>query len=127
MPKPPPTVDAYLAALEHPRKAEIEALRAIVRGADPAIAERVKWNAPSFGPGDEDRVTMRLHPKACLQLVFHRGAKAKDPTGFAFEDPSGLLAWQAADRAVVDFAQPGSVEARREAVQDLVRRWIAAT
>lgn len=34
-------------ALDHPRKPEIAALRALIRGLDPALNEGVKWNAPS--------------------------------------------------------------------------------
>lgn len=40
MPKLSTSVDAYLAALDHPRKREIEALRTIVLRADPRIRER---------------------------------------------------------------------------------------
>jgi len=40
-------VAALIAALDHPLKAKIEALRSIVRAAEPKLGERVKWNAPS--------------------------------------------------------------------------------
>ncbi len=42
------TVDEYMAALDHPFKAEVEALRAIIKGVNPNITEQVKWNAPSY-------------------------------------------------------------------------------
>ena len=35
---------AYLAALDHPRKAEIEQLAALALGAAPGITGHVKWN-----------------------------------------------------------------------------------
>lgn len=41
-------VQAFLDALDHPREPEILALRRIVLAADPAIAEGIEWNAPSF-------------------------------------------------------------------------------
>jgi uncharacterized protein YdhG (YjbR/CyaY superfamily) len=41
-------VEQYLSKLEHPMKAEIEALRTIIKGANPKISERIKWNAPSY-------------------------------------------------------------------------------
>ena len=44
--------------------------------------------APSFGPGDEDRVTMRLRRGDRLQLVLHRGVAVKDASGFTFDDPA---------------------------------------
>jgi hypothetical protein len=41
-------VDAYLRQLDHPLKAEIQALREIIKRVHPGITERIKWNAPSF-------------------------------------------------------------------------------
>ncbi|ATB32829.1 DUF1801 domain-containing protein [Melittangium boletus] len=118
-------VDAFMKTLEHPRKAEVERIRALILGLDKDIQERIKWNAPSFGPGQEDRVTFRLAPKGKLQLIFHRGAKAKDAAGFAFEDPSGLLQWAAKDRAVLELGEAEAV--KPQVLGELVRRWMAAT
>ena len=42
------SVDEFLAALKHPHKTEIQLLRGIILGADPSIAEGVKWNSLSF-------------------------------------------------------------------------------
>src|SRR5690606_10862776 len=69
-------VDSYLDALQHARKAEIDTLRRLILSAVPGLVERIKWNAPSFGLGDDDRLTMRLHPGDRLQLILHRGARA---------------------------------------------------
>jgi len=44
----PENVETFLAALEHPFKPDILALRQVILGADPSIAESIKWNAPSF-------------------------------------------------------------------------------
>lgn len=119
------SLDAYLAALDHPRKAEVEALIAIALAAAPGITAHVKWNAPSFCHGGDDRVTMRLSPPPILQLVFHRGAKAKHAAGFAFADESGLLRMVAPDRGVVTLA-PGEVETRADALGRLIGCWMAA-
>ena len=88
-------VDTYLDGLQHARKAEVEALRRLIHDSVPGLNERIKWNAPSFGPGDDDRVTMRLHPGDRLQLILHRGAKAAADDFFRFEDPDKLLSWAA--------------------------------
>ena len=120
------SLDAYMAALDHPRKAEIERLVAIALAAAPGVSAHVKWNAPSFRHGGEDRVTMRLSPPPIVQLVFHRGAKAKDAAGFAFIDESGLLRMVASDRGVVTLA-PGESEAKADALGRLIGRWMAAT
>lgn len=120
-------VERFMAALEHPLKAEIAALRAVILGADAGITERVKWNAPSFCYRGDDRVTMRLHPPEQLQLIFHRGAKVREIAGFTFEDDSGLLRWVAADRAVVTLRTREEIAAQAAALADVVRRWVAAT
>ena len=120
-------VDRFLAELEHPLKAGVEQLRADILASDDAITEHVKWNAPSFCHGGVDRVTFRLQPGNRLQLVLHRGAKVRDDAAdFRFDDDSGLLDWVAPDRAVVTFRDLDDVAARRSAVADLVRRWVAA-
>jgi hypothetical protein len=127
LPRPTDTVDQFMAGLDHPLKAEIEAVRAIVLGADPRITEHIKWNAPSFCYGGDDRVTLRLHPPSRLQLIFHRGAKVKDTTGFAFEDATGQITWVAPDRGIVTLGDMADIQARRAPLTELVQRWLAAT
>ncbi|RKH52497.1 DUF1801 domain-containing protein [Corallococcus llansteffanensis] len=116
-----------MAALEHPLKAEIDAVRAAILASDKTITERIKWKAPSFVHAGDDRVTFRLAPKGIFQLIFHRGAKVKDTTGFKFEDDSGLLEWLAADRAVVTLQDAKDVKAKKAALVKLVGRWMKAT
>lgn len=120
-------VDAFLGELQHPLKAGVEQLRAAVLASDDRITEHVKWNAPSFCFDGVDRVTFRLQPGDRLQLVLHRGAKVRDDVDeFRFDDPTGMVEWVTADRGVVTFADLADVEARRDAVVDLVGRWVAA-
>ncbi len=127
MPKPRETVDQFMARLDHPLKAEIEALRAIVLAANPDITEHVKWNAPSFCVAGDDRITLKLFPPSKIQLVFHRGSKVKDPAGFVFEDETGLLKWLAADRAIATFVEMPEIEQKRAQLAGLVDRWVKAT
>ena len=121
------TVDSHLAGLQHGRKAEIETLRRLILAAVPDLNERIKWNAPSFGPGEDDRITMRLHPGDRLQLILHRGAKAAADDFFRFEDPDKLLSWAAPDRGVVTFADADDLNAKAEALGEVLRRWVACT
>ena len=121
------SVDRYLEQLQHGRKAEVERLRGLILAAVPDLNERIKWNAPSFGPGDQDRVTMRLHPGDRLQLVLHRGAKAGADDLFRFEDPDRLIVWAAPDRGVVSFKDAGELEERASALGEILRRWVACT
>jgi hypothetical protein len=117
--KPPESVDAFLESLEHPLKPEILAVRQIILGADPAIGEGIKWNAPSF------RTTewfATFHLRGGFQVILHLGAKARDTTGIKLESP--LLKWLGKDRASVTFPNMEVIEAKKGAFDDLVRRWI---
>lgn len=120
-------VDDYLDALTHARKSEIETLRRLIHNAVPDLAEHIKWNAPSFGPGEEDRITMRLHPGDRLQLILHRGSKAGADDFFRFEDPDRLIAWAAPDRGVVTFHNAEDLERKGALLPDILRRWVACT
>ena len=119
-------VDAFLAALGHPREREIRAVRAIVLGAAPTIAEGVKWNAPSFRTS-EWFATFHLRARDGVQVILHLGARVRETatTGIAIDDPHGLLEWLARDRATVRFRDLADVEAKRDAFGALVRAWIA--
>jgi hypothetical protein len=119
-----PTVPAFLAALDHPLKPEIEAARAAILAADPSIGEAGKWNAPSFRT-TEFFATFHLRARDRVQLVFHTGAKAKARAGrLDVPDPDGLLAWLADDRAMVTLGAGDTALARLPALGCLVREWI---
>ncbi|MET0692595.1 MAG: DUF1801 domain-containing protein [Propionibacteriaceae bacterium] len=117
-------VDRMMAGLEHPLKPGIEALRDAILASNPELTEQVKWNAPSFCYQGVDRVTFRLRPGALFQLIFHRGAKVLPADGFTFDDPTRLMRWLAADRAVVDLSAPDAAERHGPEVVELVNRWV---
>jgi hypothetical protein len=119
-------VDAFLAALAHPRKDVVEALRALMLSADPSIREGVKWNAPSYRTG-EYFATTHLRDKQGLGLILHFGAKVRgEKTPPAIPDPAGLLKWLAADRARVQFDDLADFKAKRNALKKVVQAWIRA-
>ncbi len=122
---PASDVDAFLATLEHPRKAEILALRQAILAADERIGEGIKWNAPSFRTS-EWFATFHLRAKAGVQLILHFGAKARDTSGAraAIADPDGLLEWLGPDRASVKLRDLDDVRARQPAFTAVVRQWI---
>lgn len=116
------TVEAHIAALDHPLKTDIEALRRLILSTDASVGEEVKWNSPSFHTG-EHFATMRLNGREPLQLILHLGAKkARMPDG-VIEEPSGLLRWLGPDRACVTFTGPGQVAARADALRAILRQW----
>jgi hypothetical protein len=117
-------VERLLAALDHPLKPEILALRQIILAADPCIGEEVKWNAPSFRT-TEHFATFHLRAKGGVQVVLHLGAKPREtPSRLPIDDPQRLLTWRSNDRALAQFAGLREVEARREAFAAIIRQWI---
>ncbi|MEF3083080.1 DUF1801 domain-containing protein [Luteimonas sp. SMYT11W] len=119
-------VDAFMAALDHPHAGAVQRLRALVLGVDPTIAEGVKWNAPSWRT-TEYFATTQLRAASGIGLVLHRGAKARalPDGGLAIDDPDGLLTWPSPDRALLAFADRDAVDSGADAVQALLRQWIA--
>ena len=124
-PSAPASVEAFLASLDHPLKSEILAVRQIILGADPSIAEGIKWNAPSFRTS-EYFATFHLRAKEGVQVILHLGAKAREgsASGMAIADPESLLEWLAKDRASAKFRDLKDIGAKRSAFADVIRQWI---
>lgn len=121
----PPSVESFLETLEHPFKPEILALRQVILGADPSIAEGIKWNAPSFRT-TEHFATFQLRAKDGVQLILHLGAKKRDDRadGITIADPEALLEWLGKDRVSATFRDLSDIDSRRSAFEDLIRQWI---
>lgn len=119
-------VDAFMAALDHPFKTEIETLRRVILSAAPGIAEGIKWKSPSFRTG-EYFATVNLRAKAGVGVILHFGAKVRQmPDSKALiSDPEGLLKWLAADRAVLEFADRSALLGSAAAIQAVIRQWTA--
>lgn len=122
----PNELETFLAALEHPFKTEILALRQIVLAADPNIAEGVKWKSLSFRT-TEYFATFHFRASEGVQLILHRGAKRRATAGLSsvIADPAKLLQWLDEDRASVVFHNQDEIEARGAAFAQIIRQWIA--
>ena len=111
-------VDAYMRDVDHPFKAEMEAVRRIILGASPKIAERIKWNAPSFYYKED---LGAFHPRASeyahLILLF--------PGGAGIPAKSTFLEGKQKDRREAKFVSLADIEAKRPALEKLVRAWVA--
>lgn len=122
---PDPGLDRFMAALEHPHKPLIEALRVFMRELDPSVGEGVKWNAPSFHRG-EWFATVHLRARNGVMLILHFGARSRP--GFdaraRIEDPQQLLHWLAADRAQLLLADADQLQRQQAALRDLLGQWL---
>ncbi|MFD2611459.1 DUF1801 domain-containing protein [Paenibacillus gansuensis] len=118
----------YLESLVHPLKNEIEEVRSIILASGLPLSEHIKWNSLSYCANQDDRVTFNLHGKGYFQIVLHCGAKKKNPpaTEPIISDPAGLLNWAAPDRATMKFTDMQDIHAKKEQLQQILRKWIEA-
>lgn len=110
------SADEYMARLEHPLKVEIEALRTIIKNANSAVQERVKWNAPSYFYDNVDMAAFNLRQQKFVQIIF------VFPNGL-IDDNSGLLQGTWTDRREARFANMAEIETRKADLENVVNRW----
>ncbi len=122
-------VATFLEALEHPLKAEIEAVRSIILEANAQLTEKIKWKAPSFCVNDADRITFNLHGHDRFMLIFHCGSQVTPyaNNGPLFEDDTRRLKWVSGDRATITFRSMDDVIGMKRDLTQVINRWIQAT
>ncbi|GIH97698.1 MULTISPECIES: DUF1801 domain-containing protein [Planobispora] len=108
-------VDDFLSKLDHPMKAEMEAVRDIIVKANPKIEEDVKWGGPSFAY-KEEMATLNPRVKDYVPVIFHKGS--------LFDDDSGLLEAGPKGRAYAKFRSMDDIEANRATLEKLVNDWV---
>lgn len=108
-------VDEFIAKLEHPLKAELEALRSIIVNANPKIEEDIKWGGPSF-LYKEDLATFNPRIKNYVALIFHKGALIDVKSDFLEEATKG--------KVYAKFYSMDQVTANKELIEKMVNTWI---
>src|SRR5262245_17115308 len=108
-------VDAFMKELDHPFKAEVEAVRKIIKKVNKEITEQVKWKAPSFSYKGY-LVTFNLWEKKRVHLVFHNGAILKNK--------DGLLEGDYPDRRMMYFSDIKDVKKKKAALETFIKEWI---
>ena len=110
-------VDEFLENLSHPLKAEIEAVRSIIKGVNKNINEEIKWKAPSFNYKGEYLVTFNLWEEERIHLVFHNPQISKVK--------SKLLEGEYKERRMAYFADMKDIKAKKpmleKALKDLIK------
>lgn len=121
-------VTAFLDSLKHPLRDEIECLRKIIMSTDYGLTEGVKWNGPNYSINGEDRITIKINPPKQLQVIFHRGAKVKEPLKeWLLSEKYDILIWKGNDRAIVAFKNLDEILENRQMLREIVEKWIEAT
>jgi uncharacterized protein YdhG (YjbR/CyaY superfamily) len=106
-------VDEFLENLSHPLKAEVEAVRSIIKGVNKDINEEIKWKAPSFNYKGEYLVTFNLREAKRVHLVFHNPKIALVK--------SELLEGNFVDRRMTYFADMKDVKAKKSLLEKVLK------
>lgn len=109
-------VDKFMLGLSHPLKAEVEAVRSIIKGADKNIHEEIKWKAPSFNYNGEYLVTFNLRDVKRIHLVFHNPMIPKVK--------SDLLEGDYKDRRMMYFANMKDITAKKSELEKILKQLI---
>ena len=109
------TVDEYMSSLDYALKAEVEALRTIIKSVDSRLAERIKWNAPSYFIQD-DLFTFNLHLPKQIRLVLHHPA--------IVQIQSDLLEGNYADRRLMYFSSMEEIVAKKVELERILKEYI---
>ena len=105
----------HMDAMDHPLKKEIEALRKIIKGANPKLGERIKWNAPSYYYL-EDIVTFGPVRAGKVLLVFHHP--------FVVKVKSKLLEGDYKDRRLVYIDSMNEIKASKKELERIINEII---
>jgi len=108
-------VNEFMDKLDHPFKAEVQAVREIIKNANKDITEEIKWNAPSFSYKGY-MATFNLWAKQHVHLIFHNGA--------ILEDKSGFLQGDYPDRRMAYFTNMNDVKAKQATLEKVIRKWV---
>lgn len=115
-------VDDFMAALEHPHKAEVQALRDLILGSGTDVAEGIKWNAPSYRTHDYFATT-KLRVKNGAGIILHLGAKVR-ATQVTIDDPHQLLTWHGDNRASFDVHSMDELQEHAPALRAILAAWL---
>lgn len=105
-------VNEFMSNLEHPFKAEVQAVREIIKGVNQDITEQIKWNAPSFSCKGHYLVTFNLRAQKNVHLVFHNPEISKVK--------SDILEGDYPDRRMAYFTDMEDIQAKRAALEKAV-------
>jgi uncharacterized protein YdhG (YjbR/CyaY superfamily) len=109
-------VEQFMEDLKHPLKAEINAVRDIIKGSNIKLQERVKWNAPSYHYEGTDLVTFNPRSQKNVHLVFHNIAIVKVK--------SELLEGTYKDRRMTYFNDMAEVKKHKKELARIMQEYI---
>ncbi|MGH7451792.1 MAG: DUF1801 domain-containing protein [bacterium] len=109
-------INEFMEKLDHPFKAEVQALREIVKKVNKDVAEEIKWAAPSFSYKGEYMVTFNLRAKGHIHLVFHNPMISKVK--------SKLLEGDYANRRMAYFSHMKDIKEKKAELEKVLKKLV---
>ncbi|MEO5952174.1 MAG: DUF1801 domain-containing protein [Chloroflexia bacterium] len=113
------SIDELVVEHSNPLKAEVQAVREIIKAAHPDINEEWKWNAPSFSYKGQYLLTFNLWENRHIYLVWH------NPQIVNISSP--LLEGDYPTRRMTYLADMNDIEAKRSELQEILQELIRLT
>jgi uncharacterized protein YdeI (YjbR/CyaY-like superfamily) len=110
-----PAVDELLEKKKHPLEAEIRKVREIILSVDDRIEEATKWSSPTF-MYKGNIASFYMNTKKFVNLMFHKGALIKDP--------SGLLEGDGKETRFARFHDMADINRKKAALKKIINEWI---
>lgn len=108
-------VNAFMEALDHPLKAEMEAVRKIITKASSELSEDIKWGGPSFYY-KEDMATFNPRIKNYVAVIFHKGSLIPEASNLFEEATKGKI--------YAKFYNMDEVKAKKKDLEHMVKSWV---
>jgi hypothetical protein len=122
------TLEEFLNDLDDNKRQQVDALRELILQVEPKLEEHIKWNAPSYVLGGEDRITFNLMNKqSVVKLVLHMGATRKENKKGTpvMLDESGLVEWSSDIRGMLTFTDMEAVNSSLASVKNILKSWLS--
>ena len=108
-------IDARIKELDDWRGEMLSRLRALIKEADPDVAEEWKWETPVWS--HNGLICTGEAYKSVVKMTFARGASLKDPSGLFNSSLEGNV------RRAIDFHEGGKLN--KKALKALIRAAVA--
>jgi hypothetical protein len=120
------TVSDFINDLSDARRAEVNALRVLIKNAHPNVFEHIKWNSSSFVLDGEDRLTFSMHYPDKTMLVLHMGATRKENKNGEpiMKDDIALITWKSDIRGTLSFTSLDQIETHKSQLENIIYQWL---
>lgn len=122
------TVDEFLNRIEADKRQQVEFLRNLILSTEPRLKEHIKWNAPSYVLGGEDRITFNvMNKQELVKLVLHMGATRKENKKGTpiMQDNTGLIEWSSDIRGMITFHSFEDINLKVVSAKKIIKNWLA--